>query len=96
MGRQGPELKKKPPKVVQLEVHRGGKGDEHWNRSIEGVLRRALEEHEKHGYTDIAIVGLRSEDGVARPDVYSYSRDKLRVLGLLKWATDIIVGRFRS
>jgi len=88
---------KKKQKVVQLEVHRGGKGDEHWNKSVEGVLRKALEMHDGGAYSDIVIVGLRlDEQGVARPDVFSFSRDKLRVLGLMKWATDLIVSRFRS
>ncbi len=90
-------MAKKKSKVVQLEVHQGGKGDAHWNKSVEGVLRRALEMHEDgHGYSDIVIVGLRlNAQGFGSPDVFSFSRDKLRVLGLMKWATDIIVSRFQ-
>ena len=53
---------KKKQKVVQLEVHRGGKGDEHWNKSVEGVLRKALEMHDGGAYSDIVIVGLRLDE----------------------------------
>ena len=88
--------KKKPSKVVQLTVHQGGK-DAHWDRSVEGVLRKALSEHEKRGYSDLVIVGLRvDEHGVARPETYTFGRDRLRTLGLLKWAGDLMAGRFKG
>lgn len=82
---------KKPPKVVQLSVHQGGKGAA-WNTSPEGVLRKALEEHEKHGYTDIVIVALRSEG----PDTFTFCSDRLRALGLLQWSSSLMTGRFKS
>jgi len=83
---------KKPPKVVQLSVHQGGKNDEPWNKSVEGVLRKALEEHEEHGFSDLVIVGLRA----GGPVTLTFSRDRLRLLGLLKWASDLMTDRFKS
>lgn len=84
--------RKKPPKVVQLAVHQGGKGRDPWNTSVEGVLRKALEEHEKRGYTDLIIVGLNAEG----PATFTFSSDRLRALGLLKWASDLMTSRFKS
>jgi len=54
-----------------------------WNATAEGVLRRALEEHDKQPYSELLIVGLC---GGSVPEVFSFTRDKLRLVGTIEWA----------
>jgi hypothetical protein len=64
-----------------------------WHQSPEGVLRRAIEESEKQPYTELVIVALR---GGSEPEVFTFARDRLRIVGLLTWTLDTLLARLRD
>lgn len=66
-----------------------------WNASVEGVLQQALKLHTEHGYTDVAIIATRrtTSDGVTPIDTLTFTKDKFRLAGIIKWALDKLVHR---
>ncbi len=66
-----------------------------WNSSVEGVLTHALEMHAKHGYTDIVVIGTRrtTPEMVTPIDTLTFTTDKFRVAGIIRWALDRLLAR---
>lgn len=84
-------MSKKPhPKKPKVRV-----ADLPWNASVEGVLRHALEMHTKNGYTDIVVIGARrtTSDGVTPIDTLTFTTDKFRIAGIVRWALDRLLSR---
>jgi hypothetical protein len=80
---------KKKPAKLKLAVIQGGKVPPSSN-SVAGVLQTALEKHSQQPYTDIFIVGVRSNamPHVLNCDLMHHSKDRVRLLGVLTWAVE--------
>jgi len=64
-----------------------------WNATAGGVLRRALEEHGKQPYEELLIIGLR---GGSVPEIYKFTKDTLRLIGIMEWAKGVLLTRGRQ
>jgi hypothetical protein len=66
-----------------------------WNASVEGVLKQALLLHGEHRYTDVVVIGVRrtTSDGVTPIDTLTFTTDKFRIAGIVRWALDTLLHR---
>jgi len=76
-------VKKKKPALV---VHLGGAEPPSTN-SVEGALRAALDEHKKHPFAEVFVLGMpQAKSHTVVASFFHYSRDRVRLLGMLHWA----------
>lgn len=61
-----------------------------WNSSPEGVLDRGRELHREHRFVDVVVIGVRPDGGV---DVLTFTRDRFRIVGIVRWALDRLAGK---
>jgi hypothetical protein len=66
-----------------------------WNASVEGVLKHALELHAQHHFTDVVVVGVRKQEpnAVTPIDILHFTSDRFRIVGIMRYAIDRILGR---
>lgn len=66
-----------------------------WNASVEGVLQQALKLHAEHHYTEVVVIAVRrrSSDGATPIDTLTFTTDKFRIAGIIRWALDTILHR---
>lgn len=66
-----------------------------WNTSVDGVLRQALKLHTEHRYTDVVVIGVRrtTSEGATPIDTLTFTTDKFRVAGIIRWALDTLLHR---
>lgn len=66
-----------------------------WNASVEGVLKHALSLHASHDYTDVVVIATRrtTRDGVTPIDTLTFTHDKFRIAGIVRWALDRMLGK---
>ena len=82
--------KKKPSTKHRVRV-----AEPAWNTSVEGVLRQALVLHAEHRYTDVVVIGVRrtTNEGATPIDTLTFTNDKFRIAGIVRWALDTLLHR---
>lgn len=61
-----------------------------WNETPEGVLDMARRLHREHRFTDVVVIGVRKDGSV---DTLTYTNDRYRVVGIVRWALDRLAGK---
>lgn len=82
-------MSKKPPRA-RLRVE-----EPPWNASVDGVLQQALRLNKEHRYTEVVVIAVRpaTRDGVTPIDTLTFTRDKFRIAGIIRWALDTLLHR---
>jgi hypothetical protein len=66
-----------------------------WNSSVEGVLKQAVKLNTEHAYTDVVVIATRraTADGVTPIDTLTFTTDRFRLAGIIRWALDRMLAR---
>ncbi len=82
----------KKPRVTKPKVR---VADLPWNASVEGVLQQAVKLHAEHHYTDVVVIATRrtTSEGVTPIDTLTFTRDRFRIAGIVRWALDRLLAK---